>query len=78
MWIFAIVLGIILYIPIGVALGILLFRRIMKEREEDGGEVVNENENFLWKKFFVWSFVRNKRDKKNFFEKFFDAGRGNV
>ena len=47
MWIFAIVLGIILYIPIGVVLGILLFRRIMKEREEDGREAVNENENFL-------------------------------
>lgn len=47
MWIFAIVLGIILYIPIGVALGILLFRRIMKEREEDGRGEVNENENFL-------------------------------
>lgn len=47
MWIFAIVLGVVLYIPIGVALGILLFRRIMKEWEEDGREAVNENEIFL-------------------------------
>lgn len=44
MWIFAIVLGIILYIPIGVALGILLFTKAMKEWKDDKKEVVSEED----------------------------------
>ena len=43
MWIFAIVLGVILYVPIGVALGILLFTKVVKEWKDDKEEVVNEN-----------------------------------